>query len=67
MATRDAEPGRDVPTAVSVPRQGRGALAWVVMAGLLLVLAGIVAWEIRGRLRADAALKQATARDADRS
>jgi RND family efflux transporter MFP subunit len=65
MATRDAEPRRDVPTAVSVPRQGRGALAWVVIAGLLLVLAGIVAWEIRGRLRADAALKQATARDAD--
>jgi multidrug efflux pump subunit AcrA (membrane-fusion protein) len=65
MTTPEAERAPDAHPRAATPGRRRGALAVALVAGLLLVLVGSIAWGIRARLRADAALKQATARDAD--
>jgi RND family efflux transporter MFP subunit len=65
MTMPDTERPPDAQPSVSAPRRRRGALTVALAAGLLLLLAGSIAWGIRARLRADAALKQTTARDAD--
>lgn len=63
MTAPEIERAGDAHQKVGAPRRHRGTLALALVAGLTLVLGASIAWGIRARLQADAALKQATERE----
>jgi RND family efflux transporter MFP subunit len=63
VTSGEAEPGADACPQTRRRTRRRSALSLAVVVGLALLLGGGIAWGIRARLRADAALKQTTERN----